>query len=46
MQTQPPAPVDKAVSADEEDPLAEIDRLVRKRRDDEQRSADQMAQLL
>ena len=45
MQTQPPAPVDKSVSAGEEDPLAEIDRLVQKRRDDEQRSADQMAQL-
>lgn len=45
MQTQPPAPVDKSVSAGEEDLLAEIDRLVQMRRDDEQRSADQMAQL-
>jgi hypothetical protein len=45
MQTEPVTPVNKSVSGDDEGPLAEIDRLMQKRRDDEQRSADQMAQL-
>ncbi|MGD0945776.1 MAG: hypothetical protein ABR972_16130 [Acidimicrobiales bacterium] len=45
MQTQPPAAADESIGIGEEDPLAEIDRLIQKRRDDEQRSADQMAQL-
>jgi len=46
MQTEPVTPVNKSVSGDDEGPLADIDRLMPKRRDDEQRSADQMAQLV
>jgi hypothetical protein len=45
MQTQPPSAADESIGAAEEDPLAEIDRLMQKLRDDEKRTADQLAQL-
>lgn len=45
MQTHAPLAADQSVVASEEDPLAEIDRLMQKRRDDDQRSADETARL-